>query len=126
MASFNYLWKNRIKSSFLSKQYFIRWAKRILTFKALIMNNNRRNKLFKLGANIAKTAEIGFVKIDGNKGNLSVGEFSFIGRVEIALHEKVDIGNFVCINDLVLLLFIYYIKRTIYFLTVCVVYFLLY
>jgi maltose O-acetyltransferase len=104
MASLNYLWKNRVKSVFLSKKFFIRWAKRILTFKSLIMNNNRRNRLCNLGAQIDKTAEIGFVKIDGNICNLSVGELSFIGKVDIALHDKVHIGNFVCINDGVIIL----------------------
>jgi maltose O-acetyltransferase len=93
-----------VKSVFLSKKFFIRWAKRILTFKSLIMNNNRRNRLCNLGAQIDKTAEIGFVKIDGNICNLSVGELSFIGKVDIALHDKVHIGNFVCINDGVIIL----------------------
>ena len=104
MASFNYLWSNRMKSAFLSKQFLLRWAKRILTFKSLIVYNSRRLSLTNLGAKIASTAEIGLVKIDGNKCNLSVGEFSFIGRVEIALHDKVQIGNFVCINDGVVIL----------------------
>jgi maltose O-acetyltransferase len=68
------------------------------------VSNNRRRRLCNLGAKISKTAEIGFVKIYGNKCNLSIGEFSFIGIVEIALHDKVHIGNFVCINDGVIIL----------------------
>lgn len=104
MASLNYLWNNRSISTFLSKQFFISWGKRILTFKSLLLSNYRRRILCNLGAKISKTAEIGIVKIDGNKSNLSVGEFSFIGRAEIALHDEVYVGDFVCINDGVILL----------------------
>jgi acetyltransferase-like isoleucine patch superfamily enzyme len=104
MASLNYLWVNRSKSKFLSRSFFISWAKRILTLKNLIANNKRRRKLTSKGANIADTAEIGNVNIDGKKSNLSIGDFSFIGKVEIALHDKVSIGNFVCVNDGAILL----------------------
>ncbi len=104
MASLNYLWEHRSKYSFLSKEFCISWAKRILTLKKTLSNNNRRKKLCKLGANIAKTAEIGIVNIGGKKSNLSVGDFSFLGKVEIALHDKVTIGNYVCINDGVVIL----------------------
>jgi maltose O-acetyltransferase len=104
MASLNYLWVNRSKSKFLSRSFFISWAKRILTLKNLIANNKRRRKLTSKGANIADTAEIGNVNIGGKKSNLSIGDFSFIGRVEIALHDKVSIGNFVCVNDGAILL----------------------
>jgi acetyltransferase-like isoleucine patch superfamily enzyme len=30
---------------------------------------------------------------------LTIGAFSFVGRVSIALHEEVIVGNRVCIND---------------------------
>lgn len=99
MAGFSYLWKNRSKYKFLSKEYFVAWAKRLLTLKGLISNNRRRKKLVKSGANIHTTAEIGKADIGGNKRNLTIGKFSFIGRIEIALHDKVVINNYVCIND---------------------------
>lgn len=104
MANLNYLWTNRSKSNFLSKSFFISWAKRILTLRMLLKNNKRRKKLTSKGSKIADTAEIGIANIDGKKINLTVGEFSFIGKVEIALHDKVSIGNFVCINDGAILL----------------------
>lgn len=104
MASINYLWRNRSKHKFLSRNYFVSWAKRILTLKSVISNNMRRKKLVKLGANIHVTAEIGKADIAGKKLNLTVGKFSFIGRVEIALHDQITIGDFVCINDGVKLL----------------------
>jgi acetyltransferase-like isoleucine patch superfamily enzyme len=104
MASLNYLWTNRSKSKFLGKQFFISWAKGILTLKVPIENNKRRKKLKSKGARVADTAEIGIANISGKKTNLIIGEFSFIGKVEISLHDKVSIGDFVCINDGAILL----------------------
>lgn len=104
MASLTYLWNNRIKYKWFSKSFFICWAKRLLTFSELCKNNKRRKILIKNGANIAPTAEIGIVNIHGKKTNLAIGEFTNLGRVEIALHDKVSIGNYVCINDGVVIL----------------------
>jgi acetyltransferase-like isoleucine patch superfamily enzyme len=104
MASLKYLWKNRVKSRLFSKSFFISWAKRFLTFSELIRNNRRRNNLINNGATIAATAEIGIVTINGKKDNLVIDDFSTLGRVEIALHDKVTIGKYVCINDGVVIL----------------------
>jgi len=104
MATISYLWKNRSKSAFGSRAFFASWAKRLLTFKTLVYRNRSRNLLVKKGATVADTAEIGDVKIEGNKKNLTIGEFSFLGKVEVALHESITIGNYVCINDGAILL----------------------
>jgi maltose O-acetyltransferase len=104
MATFKYLWKNRIKFRWFSRSFFISWAKRLLTFSALIKSNRRVKKLITNGAHIAATAEIGIANINGKKDNLSIGDFSTVGRVEIALHDKVTIGKYVCINDGVVIL----------------------
>lgn len=104
MASLKYLWNNRVKFQLFSKPFFISWAKRLLTFSELIENNKRRKKLINDGAIISETAEIGIVNINGKKDNLSIDDFSTLGRVEIALHDKVTIGKYVCINDGVVIL----------------------
>ena len=104
MASLKYLWNNRVKFQLFSKSFFISWAKRLLTFSELIENNKRRKKLINDGAIISETAEIGIVNINGKKENLSIDDFSTLGRVEIALHDKVSIGKYVCINDGVVIL----------------------
>ena len=104
MASLKYLWDNRSKNLIFSRNFFISWAKRLFTLNKLVANNIRRKRLIKQGAHIADTAEIGIANIGGKKCNLTIGEFTFIGRVEIALHEKITIGNYVCINDGVKLL----------------------
>ena len=104
MASLKYLWNNRAKFKIFSKSFFICWAKRLLTLSEVIINNKRRKKLSNDGANIAENAEIGIVNINGRKDNLTIGDFTSLGRVEIALHDKVTIGKYVCINDGVVIL----------------------
>lgn len=104
MASLKYLWNNRVKFKWFSKSFFISWAKRLLTFSELIKNSKRRKKLINAGATIGETAEIGLVNVHGKYNNLSIGDFSTLGRVEIALHDKVTIGKYVCINDGVVIL----------------------
>ena len=99
MATLGYLWQNRSKHPFLSKQFCKSWAKRLFSTKQLIIRNWRRYLLITKGANISKTAEIGEVSIMGKKQYLNIGEFSFFGKVNIALHDRVVVGNFVSIND---------------------------
>lgn len=65
----------------------------------LLSRNSRRSSLVHKGAHIDETAEIGLVKAEGDKAFLSIGKFSFLGRVYIALHTEVTIGERVCIND---------------------------
>jgi maltose O-acetyltransferase len=99
MASFEYLWKNRVRFKFGTKQFFKVWAKRILLLPDTIKRNVRKNKLIRNGAVIHETAEIGEIRAGGHKQNLFIGTQSCLGKVEIALHEQVIIGNNVCIND---------------------------
>ncbi|MFN8416210.1 MAG: acyltransferase [Cytophagaceae bacterium] len=104
MASFQYLFKNRKRYSVFTTPFLKAWLKRILLFKRLIVVNWRWCKLKWAGADIHGTTEVGLPKIEGNKHNLKVGSFTTLGRIEIALHDKVIIGNNVCINDGVILL----------------------
>jgi len=104
MATIRYLWKNRAKFNVGSITFYRAWAKRILTFQDVIKRNFRRSRLTNFGAIIDQTSEIGVIKADGNKQNLIIGAHSFLGRVELALHDQIRIGNNVCINDGVKLL----------------------
>ncbi|WP_207534021.1 acyltransferase [Desertivirga arenae] len=99
MASLSYLFVNRARFPFGSTEFFRAWAKRFFAFNELFKRNTRRAKLIKLGAEIHETAEIGEVTVDGHKENLSIGAFSFLGKVYIALFTDVEIGERVCIND---------------------------
>lgn len=99
MASLSFLWSHRSKFSINSKQFYRAWGKRLFSLPELMQRNYRRWKLVTQGADIHETAEIGEVIVDGNKEFLTVGSYTFLGRVTIALHCPVSIGNRVCIND---------------------------
>jgi acetyltransferase-like isoleucine patch superfamily enzyme len=99
MASLTYLSINRAKFPIGSEKYIRAWAKRLLSLPELIKRNYRRSKLTGKGAVIHETAEIGKVSIAGKITLLSIGKASLLGRVNIALHDEVQIGNNVCIND---------------------------
>lgn len=104
MASLSYLWKNRARFSPTKKAFYRAWGKRIFILPDIIKKNNRLLALLKEGAKISKMAEIGEITITGKKGLLSVGSFSFLGKVNIALHDSLTIGENVCINDGVVIL----------------------
>ena len=99
MATFKYLWQNRKKNKFLSKSFFKSCAKRIFTLRELIFRNIRRIKLVLKGAKIGQTTEFSNLQISGKYNLLLVGNFTFIGKVCMALHDNVIIGNNVVIND---------------------------
>ncbi|CAN5430003.1 hypothetical protein BH11BAC3_BH11BAC3_05990 [soil metagenome] len=99
MARFNYLWVNRAKFSITSVAFYRAWGKRLFSFPELVRRNRRRSKLTSKGAIIHATAEIGDASIEGRSKLFSLGKESFLGRVKIALHDEVTIGERVCIND---------------------------
>lgn len=99
MASFYFLWKHRAKFSIGSKLFYKAWAKRLFSLPDLVSANYRRALLQLKGAKIHETAEIGKASIAGHSHFLSIGQESFLGRVSIALHDNVIIGERVCIND---------------------------
>lgn len=61
----------------------------------------RSRRLKRKGATIGEFSVISPAKFDGNMKHLSIGHHSFVGRVSVQLHEKLEIGNYVCINDCV-------------------------
>lgn len=104
MASLRYLWKHRVKFDVSSTEFYRVWGKRLFSFPELAHRNRQRTRLVDQGATIHETAEIGEVTVEGNRKNLEIGAFSFLGKVTIALHTLVKIGERVCINDGVRLL----------------------
>lgn len=104
MATLRFLFKNRAKFSVTDKSFYVSWAKRIVTILPVLKRNINRSILVWKGAEIHPTAEIGKIYAPGHKSKLKIGSNTFIGKVEFALHEKITIGNNVCINDGCLLL----------------------
>lgn len=99
MASISYLWINRAKFPVTSGQFYKAWAKRVLLIPSLLKRNSKRSALVRKGAVIHERAEIGEVEVSGHKNKLTIGSQSFLGKVTIALHDNVIIGERVCIND---------------------------
>jgi acetyltransferase-like isoleucine patch superfamily enzyme len=99
MANLRYLWQHRARFPISSKSFYRAWGKRMLSFPQLMVSHRQHILLTRKGAKIDNTAEIGEVVVEGKKRLLTVGAFSFLGRVKIALHDEVKIGNKVCIND---------------------------
>lgn len=104
MATLVNLWKNRRRFEGLSNESLKAWAKRIFSLPEVLKRNLKRKWLIRRGAEIMETAEIGKATFTGNPRNLFVGERSFIGKAELALHDKIIIRENVCINDGVKLL----------------------
>ena len=99
MASLNYLWQHRARFPVSSKAFYRAWGKRLFSYAELRNRNRNRSNLISKGARIHETAEIGEVAVNGNKEYLTIGSFSFLGKVTIDLHCAINIGERVCIND---------------------------
>ena len=93
-----FLWQHREKQPFLRRPWFKNWAKRVLTFPALVGALQRLGRLRAQGAAIGPGTVFSPVQIS-NANRLSVGENSFIGRVQMQAHAQIRIGSNVCIND---------------------------
>lgn len=99
MASLSYLWSKRAKFPISSYKFYKAWGKRFFSFPEMAMRNYRRWELVQKGAKVHECAEIGKVVVEGHKSKLFIGAFSFVGKVNLALHEQIKIGERVCIND---------------------------
>lgn len=99
MASLRNLYANRVRYRINDKRFYIAWAKRVFTLKGLLLRSLRIRLLKLRGADVHFSSEVGKIKALGLKRNLKVGRNSYLGRIELALHTNIVIGNFVCIND---------------------------
>jgi acetyltransferase-like isoleucine patch superfamily enzyme len=103
--SFNYLWKYREKSTIFSWHWLKQWIKRVLYIRKLIEIVIIRTSLKISGAQIGSISVVSTLdRIEGSLDRLIIGDFSFIGQVDIAIHADVKIGSHVVINDGVKLL----------------------
>ena len=94
------LWQTRDRFPFGSRSWCKAWAKRLLQSPKLISQWNAQRRLKAAGARISASAFFSdYRSISGNLGDFSVGDDTFVGRVEISAHAAVTIGAHVCIND---------------------------
>jgi acetyltransferase-like isoleucine patch superfamily enzyme len=96
---FQYLIAHRLRPKPFSYVWFKVWGKRAFTFPnltSLLWNGWHWQRQ---GVCLGFMAGIGPCEITGNRRNLKVGDFSFVGRATIQLLGCVRIGNSVVIND---------------------------
>lgn len=99
MASLKYLWLNRAPTEIGSKAFYRTWGKRFFSLPELSQRILHRLFLLRQGAKIHNSAEISRISLEGRGSQLSIGPLSFIGKVHMALHDEIIIGQRVCIND---------------------------
>jgi maltose O-acetyltransferase len=83
---------------------FRTWAKRLATLYSLLRSIHYRKKIERKGAVIGTLSLLGKSDFIGNYGLLHIGNDCVLGKVSIALHDAVNVGNRVVINDNVTLL----------------------
>ena len=104
METLKFLISNREKPRTF-KRWGILLVKRSLLLRSLLRILYKQAALTKKGAKIGRLTIISEIKFDGRDlSNFSVGSETSIGRVHIALHDKVSIGDKVVLNDGVTLL----------------------
>lgn len=98
-----YLWEHREQPEKLGR-WVVVMAKRVLLFSALVRILSRPMLFRVKGARIGRLVVLGEAKIQGDVANLVIGDQTSLGRCEIVLHDTVQIGSCVVINDGAILL----------------------
>ncbi len=99
-----YLWSNRTRFPIGSQPWLKSWAKRIATLPRLLESLIIQKLMTFRGATIESPAFVAKCKLNGCAAKLKVGRGTFVGRVTFHLHDRIDIGRNVVINDGVILL----------------------
>lgn len=96
----HYLWIHRDRPPVGSLAWWKAWAKRGQQIPNLLKQGWFHARLRGQGAHIDPSAFFSDARlISGQLKTLKVGEHSFIGRAELAVHAPLRIGRCVCIND---------------------------
>jgi len=94
-----YLWVNRERPAVFSRRWFVVLAKRLLQFKALFVILFERQRLILSGVSVGALSIVK-CRLIGRRVNLKVGSSSFLAEsAEVVLHDTVEIGCCVVVND---------------------------
>lgn len=93
-----FLWVNREKPIYF-KRWCIVWIKRLLLFIPLIKIFLRKKYINLKGGNIGSLSILGRAHFNGPFKKLYIGNHTSLGSCKIHLHDKIEIGNNVTIND---------------------------
>jgi acetyltransferase-like isoleucine patch superfamily enzyme len=96
--------RSRAKERALTRQWVKLWGKRACHLYDLIRAEVRIASLKLRGAKVGALSVIGNIEVEGRYSNLTVGNHSFVGSIDLVLFDTIAIGSFVTINDDVKLL----------------------
>jgi maltose O-acetyltransferase len=99
-----YLWSRRSSKPFLTKEWFVAWAKRILVAPAVLSAIVARARVTSAGMQVGDLSIVHPARLTGKRTLMSVGDHSVIAQATIALHSKLTVGSHVVINDNVTIL----------------------
>ena len=91
--------RNRYRPPFASRLWAKYWAKRLWLLSNLISTAWSMSRYARHCRAIGPRTIISPSDIAGRLDNLTIGSDCAVGRVQIQLHSKVEIGNCVVIND---------------------------
>ena len=94
-----YLWSNRLRPPLFSWLWIRNWTKRFFTLPRLIESVCRQSWLRARGAQIETPVFMAGCVLNGSPGKLVVRAGTFLGRITLHLHDKIEIGRNVVIND---------------------------
>lgn len=94
-----YLWTHRCRPPLFSIPFLKAWAKRVLTLSSMLRMVRKRRRLLRGGASIGPDSCVGDATVEGKFAFLAVGNGTWIGRANLMLHDRIEIGSCVCIND---------------------------
>lgn len=95
----SYLLHHRLRPAIGSATWIKYWTKRLRLLPQLCCLESRLASLQWRGAQIGELTTVSPADIGGRMSNLSIGSNCAIGRVSIQLHDRVEIGDHVVIND---------------------------
>lgn len=100
MSLLIHLWRCRDRPPWGGREWLKAWAKRGQQIPNLLKQGWFHARLRGQGARIDPSAFFSDARmISGQLKTLRVGEHSFLGRAELAVHAPLMIGRCVCIND---------------------------
>jgi maltose O-acetyltransferase len=98
LKGFLFLWIHRERPNTLSRWLKV-WVKRAFHLHGVFHLLARPASLRLRGATIGDITVVGHSRFVGRLSHLIIGNETTLGRCEIALHDKVNIGSRVVIND---------------------------
>ncbi|MCB1277988.1 acyltransferase [Prosthecobacter sp.] len=96
-----FLYRHRLKPKLFSREWLKTWLKRVWTLPGLLGYCLQSQRLRLRGAQIPPSSVLAKLTVHGNAANLSIGNCCSVGVARMQAHARIEIGNYVVINDCV-------------------------